>query len=373
MFARRTRRRYRPLPTPSALAVAGRRQARTRAQADAADRARRSRTCSAARRRRCASPMPIRQLPRAARTVETHGQRMLWRNCRRWTTRSTPARRANTASPGRHGQATADCRSELLAADEALVYYFITRKWQADRESADPFEDERLYAIVWRKDEEPRLHDLGDPREIIPSSRPPQMASLRSTRSTERGAISIAEMGDVFAGLHGRLIAPLEPTWPAPKPLRHSRRKAVRRAVLAAAGRARARCWRSALPSALLTRPESLLRHLRRPGLAKSGQRDARRRSGLLQRSGEGRRTIARHDAGGRGHRRRCCGNDSFSIDMLTGDEAAKRAAQGNGNCGGRASGDPRRLPSARKAAPATSTRCGRATSSCRNQATGTR
>ena len=39
---------------------------------------------------------------------------------------------------------------ELLAANEALVDYFITRKWRADRESADPLEDVRLYAIVTR-------------------------------------------------------------------------------------------------------------------------------------------------------------------------------------------------------------------------------
>ena len=44
---------------------------------------------------------------------------------------------------------------QLLADNEALVDYFITRKWRADRESADPLDDERLYAIVSRKDAAP--------------------------------------------------------------------------------------------------------------------------------------------------------------------------------------------------------------------------
>jgi len=100
--------------------------------------------------------------------------------------------------------------SELLEPRQALVAYFITRKWRADRQSAEPFEDVRLYAIVWHKDKEPRLHYLGDPREIMSHEPTGQVSSLRSARSTERGAISIAEMSDVFAGLHGRLIAPLE-------------------------------------------------------------------------------------------------------------------------------------------------------------------
>jgi len=40
----------------------------------------------------------------------------------------------------------------LLKPNEALIDYFITRKWRVDRESADPLDDERLYAIVTRKE-----------------------------------------------------------------------------------------------------------------------------------------------------------------------------------------------------------------------------
>ena len=94
---------------------------------------------------------------------------------------------------------------QLLAGDEALVDYFITRKWRADRESADPLEDERLYAIVTRKDQAPRLYDLGDPRQIIPAAQSQQMASLRSTPlHAERGAVPLIDLNAAFAGLYDR-------------------------------------------------------------------------------------------------------------------------------------------------------------------------
>jgi len=99
---------------------------------------------------------------------------------------------------------------ELLGANEALVTYFITRKWLPDRESEQPLEDARLYAIVSRRDRTPQLHYLGDPREITAHRPSMQMAMLRSTRPQERGAVSIAEMDAVFSGLYGRLLAPLE-------------------------------------------------------------------------------------------------------------------------------------------------------------------
>lgn len=99
---------------------------------------------------------------------------------------------------------------ELLGAKEALVTYFITRKWLPDHESEQPFEDVRLYAIVSRKDRDPQLHYLGDPREITSHQPSLQMAMLRSASSQERGAIPIGEMDEVFAGLHGRLFAPVE-------------------------------------------------------------------------------------------------------------------------------------------------------------------
>ncbi|WP_167514521.1 CHAT domain-containing protein [Mesorhizobium intechi] len=101
----------------------------------------------------------------------------------------------------------------LLKPNEALIDYFITRKWRADRESADPLEDERLYAIVTRKDRQPSLYDLGDPRRLIPAAHETRMASLRSTRSAqERGAVTLIDLNATFTGLYTGLIAPLEPS-----------------------------------------------------------------------------------------------------------------------------------------------------------------
>jgi len=101
----------------------------------------------------------------------------------------------------------------LLKPNQALIDYFITRKWRADRESAEPLEDERLYAIVTRKDQQPRLYDLGDPRRLIPAARETRMANLRSTRSAqERGAVTLVDLNATFTGLYAGLIAPLEPS-----------------------------------------------------------------------------------------------------------------------------------------------------------------
>lgn len=99
---------------------------------------------------------------------------------------------------------------QLLQADQALVQYFITRKWRADRQSAEPFEDVRLYGFVWRKDKPPQLTYLGDPRDIVSQSRTRQLASLRSTRSAQdRGAVPIA-MRETFTGFDDKLIAPMQ-------------------------------------------------------------------------------------------------------------------------------------------------------------------
>ncbi len=101
----------------------------------------------------------------------------------------------------------------LLKPNEALIDYFITRKWRADRESADPLEDTRLYAIVTRKDQPPRLYDLGDPRRIIPATQETRMANLRSSRSAqERGAVPLVDLDATFTGLYTGLLAPLEPS-----------------------------------------------------------------------------------------------------------------------------------------------------------------
>ncbi|WP_181175797.1 CHAT domain-containing tetratricopeptide repeat protein [Mesorhizobium sp. B2-3-4] len=99
----------------------------------------------------------------------------------------------------------------LLQSSQALIDYFITRKWRADRESADPLEDERLYAIVTRKDQPPRMFDLGDPRRLIPAARTTRMADLRSSRSGQaRGAVPMVDLDATFTGLYAGLIAPLE-------------------------------------------------------------------------------------------------------------------------------------------------------------------
>lgn len=99
----------------------------------------------------------------------------------------------------------------LLKPNQALIDYFITRKWRADRESADPLEDERLYAIVTRKDQPSRMFDLGDPRRLIPAARATRMADLRSSRSGQaRGAVPMVDLDATFAGLYAGLIAPLE-------------------------------------------------------------------------------------------------------------------------------------------------------------------
>jgi CHAT domain-containing protein len=101
--------------------------------------------------------------------------------------------------------------SELLQPDQALVQYFITRKWRADRDSIDPFVETRLYAIVWRSSKQPHLYYLGDPRDIVSQTQTRQIASLRSSRMRqERGAVPVDTLRDTFASLDSRLIAPLQ-------------------------------------------------------------------------------------------------------------------------------------------------------------------
>lgn len=100
--------------------------------------------------------------------------------------------------------------SELLDGKEALVAYFTTRKWRGDRQSAKPFDDVRLYAIVWRKDEKPKLHYLGDPREITTLRPTLQVAALPESQPVARGAVPIGQVEEVFGDLYSRLVAPLE-------------------------------------------------------------------------------------------------------------------------------------------------------------------
>lgn len=100
----------------------------------------------------------------------------------------------------------------VLGEDQALVQYFVTRKWKADRDAAEPFEETSLYAIVSRKGREPVLRNLGDPRAVTAGDAAVHMASLRTTRSAAgRGASPLAAVANTsFADLHDKLVAPLE-------------------------------------------------------------------------------------------------------------------------------------------------------------------
>ncbi|MBX3531488.1 MAG: CHAT domain-containing protein [Rhizobiaceae bacterium] len=101
---------------------------------------------------------------------------------------------------------------EVLQNGQALVQYFVTRKWKANRDLAEPLDATTLYAIVSRNGREPALHNLGDPRAATAGDEAKQMASLRTTRSAaERGASPIVAAADAsFADLHATLVEPLE-------------------------------------------------------------------------------------------------------------------------------------------------------------------
>jgi len=101
--------------------------------------------------------------------------------------------------------------ADLLGQDQALVQYFTTRKWRADREGADPIADTRLYAIVWRKGVAPVLKALGDPRELL-SSDTEIVAALqtRDRSGDDSRGLRIDASKRAFTRLHDRLVAPLE-------------------------------------------------------------------------------------------------------------------------------------------------------------------
>ena len=101
---------------------------------------------------------------------------------------------------------------EVLQDGQALVQYFITRKWKTDRDAAEPLVATTLFAIVSRHGREPVLRNLGDPRDITAGDAAVQMSSLRTTRSAaERGATPLPAVANAsFADLHDRLIAPLD-------------------------------------------------------------------------------------------------------------------------------------------------------------------
>jgi|GEM_PF-1686186 len=97
--------------------------------------------------------------------------------------------------------------SQLLSPDEAVVNYFITRKWKIDRQSAKPLEESVLYAIVETAEGEPRVINLGDPGKTIDTGTRTEIARLRSTNSTMLALDSTT----LFQNLHERLVQPLEP------------------------------------------------------------------------------------------------------------------------------------------------------------------
>ncbi|WP_439615195.1 CHAT domain-containing protein [Shinella sp.] len=100
---------------------------------------------------------------------------------------------------------------ELLGKDQALVQYFVTRKWKVDRESADPIADSRLHAIVWRGGAAPVLRALGDPRQVLSSGQEVVAALQTRDRSGGDGRGLLVEASKrEFARLYDRLIAPVE-------------------------------------------------------------------------------------------------------------------------------------------------------------------
>ncbi|MBR0870278.1 CHAT domain-containing protein [Bradyrhizobium tropiciagri] len=102
--------------------------------------------------------------------------------------------------------------SQLLAANEAVVSYFITRQWKADRQSQEPLAASVLYAIVETAQAAPRVVRLGDPGRMVDIAVRTEIARLRSTRAAtpavETQSVATKER---FRNLHERLIAPLEP------------------------------------------------------------------------------------------------------------------------------------------------------------------
>ncbi|ODM74546.1 CHAT domain-containing protein [Bradyrhizobium elkanii] len=102
--------------------------------------------------------------------------------------------------------------SQLLAAQEAVVNYFITRQWKADRQAKDPLAATVLYAIVETATSEPHVVDLGDPGRMIDTGVRTEIARLRATRATmpDPDAPAPDDRGR-FQNLRARLFAPLEP------------------------------------------------------------------------------------------------------------------------------------------------------------------
>ncbi|QOZ31627.1 CHAT domain-containing protein [Bradyrhizobium sp. CCBAU 53421] len=107
--------------------------------------------------------------------------------------------------------------AQLLGPQEAVVNYFITRQWKADRQSKEPLAATVLYAIVETATSEPRVVDLGDPGRMVDTGVRTEIARLRTTRASvadSDGKARDDKAPDVkgrFQNLRARLLAPLEP------------------------------------------------------------------------------------------------------------------------------------------------------------------
>ncbi|UGY05307.1 CHAT domain-containing protein [Bradyrhizobium quebecense] len=117
--------------------------------------------------------------------------------------------------------------SQLLAPDEAVINYFITRQWKADRQSKQPLAATVLYAIVETTTSEPRVVDLGDPGRMVDTGVRTEIARLRATQAAapdrdaktadDKAADNKAHDDKAldskgrFQTLRARLFAPLEP------------------------------------------------------------------------------------------------------------------------------------------------------------------
>ncbi|MGY3224452.1 CHAT domain-containing protein [Bradyrhizobium sp. USDA 4512] len=102
--------------------------------------------------------------------------------------------------------------SQLLAAQEAVVNYFITRQWKADRQANAPLAATVLYAIVETATSEARVVDLGDPGRMVDTGVRTEIARLRATRAAASDPDTHApDVKGRFQNLRARLFAPLEP------------------------------------------------------------------------------------------------------------------------------------------------------------------
>ncbi|MGY4476672.1 CHAT domain-containing protein [Bradyrhizobium sp. USDA 3364] len=107
--------------------------------------------------------------------------------------------------------------AQLLTQQEAVINYFITRQWKADRQSKEPLAATVLYAIVETAQSEPRVVDLGDPGRMVDIAVRTEIARLRTTRATApdpdaKGLDNRAlDTRGRFQNLRARLFAPLEP------------------------------------------------------------------------------------------------------------------------------------------------------------------